>query len=389
MEEQRILEELKIVPLLTKMVRGDELTALEEKMVDVWLNKSNSNKAFFEQLKDQEHVAAELLNMEAAGSSTSEELTKLHSLIDKNRPTPLWRYWLTAAAIIFTISISVFLYRYFQSEETVQKDIVSASNITDIDPGKDQATLTFSDGQVINLDGKTVTTDAHGVTYVDGKTVSPSTVQYATLSTPRKGQYKTVLPDGTVVWLNAESSLKYPTQFTAKERDVELHGEGYFEVAHNARKPFIVTSRGQRVKVLGTKFNINSYENETAISTTLITGSVQLTNSQNNTAILLKPGQQGKLPSQSSTFSVDNVDTDVFTAWTSNDFKFSGTPLKEVFKQLERWYDIDVDYKKVPNVKVHGTISRAKKLSTVLYTLEQITDLQFKLTGRGIEVDNN
>ncbi len=386
MEEQRILEELKIVPLLTKMVRGEELTALEDKMVEVWLNKSNSNKVFFEQLKDQEHVAAELLNMEAAGSSTSEELTKLHSLIDKNRPTPLWRYWLTAAAIIFTISISVFLYRYFQSGETVQKDIVNASNITDIDPGKDQATLTFSDGQVINLDGKTVTTDAHGVTYVDGKAFSPSTVQYATLSTPRKGQYKTVLPDGTVVWLNAESSLKYPTQFTTKERNVELHGEGYFDVAHDASKPFTVVSKGQHVKVLGTKFNINSYENEPAILTTLISGSVELTNTLNDTSVKLKPGQQGKLNTLSAIFSVENVDTEVYTAWTSNDFQFNGTPLKEVLKQLERWYDIDVDYSKVPNIKVHGTISREKKLSTVLYTLEQITDLQFKLTGRGIQI---
>ncbi|MGE6397372.1 FecR family protein [Chryseobacterium scophthalmum] len=384
MEEQRILEELKIVPLLTKIVRGEELTVLEEKTVEVWLSRSSSNKAFFEQLKDKEHVAMELLNRDAASSTTADELQKLHSLIDKNRPTPLWRYWLTAAAIIFTISVSVFLYRYFQSGSIIQNDIVTVSTVKDIEPGKEQATLSFEDGQVIDLEGKTIKSDANGVTYVDGKAVSESTVQYATLSTPRKGQYKTILPDGTEVWLNAESKLKYPTQFNNDRRLVELEGEGYFEVVHNASKPFIVVSKNQCVKVLGTRFNINSYANEPTILTTLVSGSVELTNTQTNTPILLKPGQQSKL--LESGFDVYPVDTENFTAWTSNEFQFKGSPLKEVLRQLERWYDLDVDYTDIPDTKVYGTISREKKLSSVLYALEKITDVQFKVTGRRIQI---
>lgn len=384
MEEQKILEELKIVPLLTKIVRDEELTFLEEKTVEVWLNQRSSNRIFFEQLKDKEHVAIELLNRDAAHSTTAEELQKLHSRINKNHPKPIVRYWLAAATLIFTISISLLIYRYVQSNKIVQNEIITASSVSDIEPGKEQATLTFDDGQVINLEGKTVKTDANGIIYVDGKTVSQSRMQYAIISTPRKGQYKTILPDGTQVWLNAESKLKYPTQFNSDERLVELQGEGYFEVAHNASKPFIVVSNDQRVKVLGTKFNINSYANEPTILTTLVSGSVELSDPRTKSSVKLRPGQQGKL--LSSGFDVYPVDAENFTAWTSNEFQFKGVALVEVLRQLERWYDLDVDYTDIPNVKVHGTISRDKKLQSVLYALEKITDLQFKVTGRRIQI---
>ncbi|WP_164465173.1 FecR family protein [Chryseobacterium lactis] len=388
MEERRILEELKIVPLLTKFVRGEHMTVLEEKTIEIWLNKSSANRAFFEQLQDKEHVARELLKRDAAGATTSSELQKLHGLL-KKRQSHYKRViiWTSAAAILLFFSMTILLYRYSQYRNFMDEAIKVAT--ADIDPGKEQATLSFENGKSVELKGKPIRTDSNGTFYSDGTSIAENTVQFATLSTPRKGQYKMTLPDGTKVFLNAESSLKFPTQFTENRREVELTGEGYFEVTHDIKKPFIVTTRGQKLKVLGTKFNVSSYENETAILTTLISGSVELTNSQNNTPVILKPGQQGKLLSLSSIFLVDNVDTEVFTAWTSNDFHFDGTPLKEVFKQLERWYDVDVDYKKVPNVRVHGTISREKKLSTVLYTLQQITDLQFKLTGRRIEVDNN
>lgn len=388
MEDQRIFDQQVIVPLLTRYIRGEELTSLELKTIEIWVDRSEANRAVYLELCDNERLAKNLVDFDAAQSATEDGLIKLHRLL-KKRQSHYKRVviWTAAAAVLLFFSLTLLLYRYYQSRNTPDETVKMAT--ADIDPGKDQATLTFGDGKTINLDGKSVKTNSDGITMLDDKAIVESSAQFAVLSTPRKGQYKIVLSDGTRVWLNAESRLKYPTRFTGRERLVELEGEGYFEVLHDKKKPFIVSSRGQRVKVLGTKFNISSYENEAAMLTTLVSGSVELTNSQNSTPVLLKPGQQGKLLSLSSIFFVENVDTEVFTAWTSNDFHFDGTPLKEVFKQLERWYDIDVDYKKVPNVKVHGTISREKKLSTVLYTLGQITDLQFKLTGRRIEVDNN
>ena len=385
MEEHSIHEELKIVPLLTKFVRGEELTVLEEKTVEIWLTKSSSNRAFFEQLKDQEHVAMELLHFDAADSTSVGELKKLHSLL-KKRQSHYKRViiWTSAAAVLVFFSITILLYRYYQSRTVFDEAQKTAA--ADIDPGKEQATLTFGNGKVLTLEGKTVMTDANGITYVDGKKVSTSMMQYATLSTPRKGQYKAILPDGTHVWLNAESKLIYPTQFNGPDRLVELQGEGYFEVAHNATKPFIVVSGDQRVKVLGTKFNINAYGNEPSILTTLVSGSVELSNTHSKTSIKLKPGQQSRLVL--GVIDVKKVDTEPFIAWTANEFQFKGAQLSEVLRQLERWYDIDVDYKNVPETKVYGTISRDKKLKSVLYALGEITDLKFKATGRRIEIEN-
>lgn len=383
MEEQRILDELKIVPLLTKIVRGEDLTVLEEKTLEVWLSQSSANRAFFEQLKDDEHVARELLKRELAGASTTSELEKLHGVLKKRQShyKPVV-FWTSAAAVFLFFSLTLLLYRYYQSRQSIHETVKMAT--ADIDPGKDQATLTFDDGQVIDLEGKTVKSDANGVTYLDGKALSASKTEFATLATPRKGQYKAVLPDGTTVWLNAESKLKYPTKFAGVERLVELEGEGYFEVTHNASHPFLVESKGQRVKVLGTRFNINSYANEEFTRTTLISGSVELRNLQNEVLVKLKPGEQGRFVLGG--IDVKKVDAESFIGWTENEFQFKGAQLMEVLRQLERWYDIDVDYKNVPNTKVYATISRDKKLTSVLYALEEITDVKFKMTGRRIEI---
>lgn len=383
MEEQRILDELKIVPLLTKIVRGEDLTFLEEKTLEVWLSQSSANRAFFEQLKDDEHVARELLKRELAGASTTSELEKLHGVL-KKRQSHYKRivFWTSAAAVLLFCSLSLLLYRYYQSRVSIHETVKMAT--ADIEPGKNQATLTFDDGQVIDLEGKTVKSDASGVTYVDGKAVSDTKTQFATLTTPRKGQYKALLPDGTTVWLNAESKLKYPTKFAGVERLVELEGEGYFEVTHNASHPFLVESKGQRVKVLGTRFNINSYANEEFTRTTLISGSVELRNLQNEVLVNLKPGEQGRFVLGG--IDVKKVDAESFIGWTENEFQFKGAQLMEVLRQLERWYDIEVDYKNVPNTKVYATISRDKKLTSVLYALEEITDVKFKMTGRRIEI---
>lgn len=383
MEEHRITEELTIVPLLTKFVRGEELTALEQKTIEIWLSKSSANRQFFDELSDKERVALELLRFGAADSVSLSELDRLHGRLKKSHSrSRRVMIWTAAAAVLLFLSVTFLVYRYKQDNDVVKQAVTMATS--DIDPGKDQATLTFGDGKVISLDGKPVKTDADGITYVDGKTVSQASMQYATLSTPRKGQYKTLLPDGTAVWLNSASKLKYPTQFNGDQRLVELEGEGYFEVAHDRSKPFIVVSGGQKVKVLGTKFNINSYANEPAVLTTLVSGSVELTSAAGGGSVRLKPGEQGKMIN--SGFKVSAVDVESYTAWTSNEFQFKGAPLAEVLRQLERWYDVDVDYKDVPDKKVYGTISRDKKLQSVLYALGEITDLKFNATGRRIEI---
>ena len=389
MKEEELFDGFEITELLHKYITGQKLPYWDREFLEDWIEESESNRAIFQQLVDQHRLASDLVELKESGSSTDDELAKFNKILDKPEPMGIWFRLMTAAAVLFTISISVWLYKYYQSDKILPTEVATTTLSGDILPGSDKATLTFEDGQVINLAGnkKAIKVGEQGTSYQDGTAISPNKVQLATLATPRRGQYKVTLSDGTIVWLNAESSLKYPAQFTENERVVELTGEGYFEVAHNAKKPFIVNARHQKLKVLGTKFNINSYENETAIQTTLVSGKVELTNTQNITPVLLKPGQQGELFSLSSVFLVNNVDTEIFTAWTRNDFQFKGTPLKEVLRQVERWYDVEVDYSNIPAIKVNGTISREKKLSSVLYALEKITDLQIDLSkGRRIQV---
>ncbi|WP_426477511.1 FecR family protein [Chryseobacterium sp. CBSDS_008] len=387
MKEENLFDGFEITELLHKYITGQKLEPWDKEFLEDWIEESEANRAIFQQLLDQHLLAADLVELKESGSTTENELAKFNKMLDKPEPRGIWFRIITAAAILFTISISFWLYKYYQSDKILPTEVATTTISGDILPGTDKATLTFEDGQVVNLSGdkKAIKIDEKGTSYQDGTSISPNKVQFATLTTPRKGQYKVTLPDGTTVWLNAESSLRYPTKFTDQTRYVELQGEGYFEVALDKTKPFIVASNGQQVKVLGTKFNINSYSNEPTIRTTLVTGRVELISSRDKSTVTLNPGQQASLASDG--YVVNSIDTESFIAWTANEFQFKGTNLREVLRQLERWYDIDVDYSNIPNIKVNGTISREKKLSSVLYALEKITDLQINLSkGRRIQI---
>ncbi|UIR57821.1 FecR domain-containing protein [Sphingobacterium sp. SRCM116780] len=380
---------LEIVPLLKKYIRGLELSIAEKEAVEEWIAESDSNRATFQYLTDDYLLAFDLLEFEESNSTTEQQLEKFNKLVEDPKPSRIWLHLVSAAAVLFIISISVWIYRYYQSNKIIDSEVVIGNLSEDILPGTDKAALTFEDGKVIELigDKKTIKVDDQGTSYLDGTSISTNKVQYATLTTPRQGQYKVTLPDGTKVWLNAESSLKYPTKFSSAKRYVELKGEGYFEVAHDRTKPFIVASNGQQVKVLGTKFNINSYDNEASLLTTLVSGSVELSSLQSKEFVKLKPGEQANLVNDG--FDIKSVDTEPFTAWTKNEFQFNGANLQEVLRQLERWYDIHVDYSHIPkDIVVYATISRDKKLSTVLYSLEKISSLKFQLNkGRRLEIN--
>lgn len=384
MKEQQFFDELTIIPLLTKYVRSEELSALERKTIELWIEKSPHNRAVFEELQNQDKVAQNLVDFDIAQSRTEDSLQMLHTLLDRRKSASHWKRWLVAAAILFAVSISITL--YFQNRNSGPAITASAS-VEDILPGKDQATLTFDDGKTIELSHQAVTVDGDAILYADGTKVASTTMKYATLSTPRKGQYKITLADGTRVWLNAESSIKYPAQFAQDKRMVELKGEGYFEVAHDKARPFIVTAGGQEVKVLGTRFNVNAYNNEPHILTTLVEGSVQLSDIAHKTTMLLKPSQQAIFTSTSGRFDVNTLDTEPYTAWTENEFSFQGASMGEVLRQLERWYDIDVDYDTVPtDMEVTASLKRNKKLSSVLQILEKATDIHFEMKGRRLRI---
>jgi ferric-dicitrate binding protein FerR (iron transport regulator) len=205
-------------------------------------------------------------------------------------------------------------------------------------------------------------------------------MQYNTMSTPKGRQYHLTLPDGTKVWLNAASSIKYPTVFSGNERSVQVSGEAYFEVAKNSSQPFrVAVDNGMKIDVLGTSFNVNAYEDDDNSYTTLIDGAVRVTAAEAGNSMILKPAQQA-VQAPGSVLSVNsNVDIEKVMAWKNGVFNFENASLADVMKEIERWYDIDVVYKNgIPDIKFWGKITKDVSLSGILIALEK-TKVHFKL----------
>lgn len=198
------------------------------------------------------------------------------------------------------------------------------------------------------------------------------------------GQYKLTLPDGSKVWLNAASSLKYPVVFIGNERKVEITGEAYFEIAKDESKPFKVLLNNMEIQVLGTHFNVNGYTDEEMIKTTLLEGKVKVLASGQTKYLL--PGQQAQLKSSGNIAVTNEVNLEETVAWKDGNFQFENSDIKAVMRQLARWYDVDVSYKGNINKHFIGSISRNVKLSQVLSMLQQTGEIKFKIEGKNLIV---
>jgi ferric-dicitrate binding protein FerR (iron transport regulator) len=308
--------------------------------------------------------------------------------------------WAVAASAIFLLATGTYLLLQKSSQPLVKQQ---AKTQQDIPAGKNGAILTLADGSKIVLDslhngvvakqnGSQVMLKSGQLAY-DASSSSTSELTYNVLNTPRGRQFQIVLPDGTKVWLNSASSLKYPTTFSTKDRKVELKGEAYFEVSKAVDKPFIlILANNAEIKVLGTSFNVNAYENENKVRATLLEGSVKVTASTssgvaNGAAAILKPHQQAQLTQAGNDIAViNNVDVDKVVAWKNGVFNFEGVDLTEVMKQLERWYDIEVVYEgEVPNIEFYGELSRNNSLGDVIAALKD-SDVHFRREGKKLIV---
>ncbi len=297
----------------------------------------------------------------------------------------------SAAAVLAVISVGV----YFL---TVKRNVAGSSYANDVNPGTTKAVLTLADGSKIMLDaakkgklaeqsGMRVAKTADGqLVYTVTDTDHAGSAAYNTLETPKGGEYQLHLPDGTKVWLNAASSLKYPASFAdAKERKVILSGEAYFEVAHHRNSPFRVVTDKQVVEVLGTHFNVNAYQNEPDTKTTLLEGSVNVVQQAGTKHFVLKPGQQARV---AEGIEVVNVDTETAVAWKNGDFILKDEDFKATMRKISRWYDVDVIYdESAPaDLELGGWVSRAKNISAVLKVIESTGKVHFKVQGRRITV---
>ena len=314
--------------------------------------------------------------------------------------------WLhIAAAFIILIGISVYFFNRNTSNRSTNDEIVKIEPVqelnNDVLPGGDKAILTLANGSQIVLDSA-----ANGIVAQQGNTEvmklangqlvykeagdQANEVLYNTMVTPHGGQYRLMLPDGSRVWLNAVSSIRFPTAFTGKERTVEITGEAYFEIAKDLSRPFRVLVRPHsgngvmEVAVLGTHFNINAYKDEPAIKTTLLEGSVKV--SMSTSLTITKPGQQAQLNNSEIIKVINDADVAEAVAWKDGRFEFNDADLKTIMRQVMRWYDVDVEYQgNLPDRYFTANISRNKTLSGVL-TILKLSDVDFKLEGKKLTV---
>lgn len=291
----------------------------------------------------------------------------------------LWpRISIAAAMTLLVLGLSIYFFNGRNSNH--QFKIASKS---DIAPGRNKATLTLEDGKTMLLSEaqKSVIINANKLSYNDGTEIASIAHTTAMVSTPRGGTYQVTLSDGTKVWLNAESTLKFPSGFAAEgQRKVVLNGEAYFEVAKNKKQPFIVTTDKQEVEVLGTHFNINSYPDELSTKTTLLEGSVRV----NQT--ILTPGHESVLTK--GVIKVNKVNPNEAIDWKNGEFVCNNEPLNSIMRKISRWYDVEVVYShaELKNKTFSGSLSRYDHVSGILNALEQAGTIKFKLEGRQIQV---
>lgn len=363
---------------LMQMIEENKHSTSVQEMIAEELSTYNTNATEY----------SETINAERANELFSQILSKrqVQPAIPHYNSGKSWIKWAAAAAIV--IAIAGVGYQYLQQTNDTKNAIAKTDNPYpyDIPPGKKNATLTLSDGTRINLDstanGRLAKEGATSITkqndqlsydYAGGLT----NVQFNNIATARGNQYMVVLPDGTKVWLNASSSITFPTAFTENERRVKISGEAYFEVAKKANMPFIVSFSGDgEIEVLGTHFNVNTYNDDAVLRTTLLEGSVRI--SKNKATGILKPGQQAQLKDNAS-MKITEADTDEVMAWKNGFFSFKDATTQAIMLQLSRWYDIDINFEGPTGKQLFtGEIDRSLSLISVLKILEK-TKVHFRL----------
>lgn len=300
---------------------------------------------------------------------------------------------MAAAAVLAFILAGIYTWRYYY----VQPKTLVSKKHTEIKPGGHKAELILADGSTIVLDEagagtvgqqgntKIIKLDSGRLAYRTASGNNTAAPEYNTIRTPKGGQYQVVLPDGSQVWMNAASSLKFPVVFTGKSRTVILTGEAYFEIAQQAEKPFIVQTSGIEVKVLGTHFNVMAYADEDRVRTTLLEGAVTVT--QGVATTMMKPGQQASIAEKEDRFLITRPEMEEVMAWKEGQFRFRKAEIPVIMRQIARWYDVDIEYKgDVSGIRMYGSMTRKENITQLLELMEQTGRVHFTINGNRITV---
>ena len=362
---------------------------LNDEEVTAWLKEKDHVE-----LLDEIAAIRQKLSGQSYGENDEEEFLHLEKNIYEQKSRRMTLRWSIAASIILLVGL--FVGRTINGVRDMHEEQELAKNV--MQPGTLKAVLMMADGKEVVLEqGQNlnillnervrVATSNRGIVYEEhGKGVV--TEEYNKLTTPIGGEYSLVLSDGTKVFLNADSELKYPVEFSDGKRIVDLKGEAYFEVHKDSLRPFVVRMNGAEVTVLGTSFNVNTYGDDGQIYTTLVNGAVRVSSVKNGQAEVLKPGMQSVMDVQSGQLTVREVDVEPYVAWREGRFVFRAMTLDLIMRQLQRWYDFEVFYQnpELKDYEFRGVIKRDMDLDKVLSVIKVTTNVDFEVKGKVITI---
>jgi transmembrane sensor len=403
----KVLKEKRLIMMYTERIKyltnkffAGTCSETEKEELAIWI-RYNPDQPVAQALEDgwdhfesdiqmPDHVSDRILN-NIKGSAS--HLSSDETFADDSSTRYLWPKIAAAAVLILSLGLYWWSGR---DHSPVAQQSGPVMQLTDLPPGGNKAMLTLGDGSSIMLDsakngdlasqGNTnITKSKKGELIYNASGSTDQAVVFNSIVTPKGGQYHIILPDGSKAWLNAASSLRFPTSFTGKERNVEMTGEVYFEVAHNPKMPFVVKTKDTEITVLGTHFNVMAYADEKVLKTTLLEGSVKV--SRSGSSAILSPGQQASLKNISGNISIaDNIDTEKEMAWKNGYFQFQDDNLANIMRQISRWYDIDVTYQGNPgNETFTGRLPRNANVSKVLKILS-LSGVKFRIEEKSIIV---
>ena len=397
-----VIDMERIAELIVKELR-EELSPAEQQELQNWVSASASNRLWYERMTEQEGLIGRLTQYERAAGKQSAVWQKIirmpeykNALADSGsrKMRRLFPAMAAAAVLILLAGVFVLFRNRRQAGEGLMAVAATKGSGSVLRPGRNKAVLTLAGGRTIILDSmqngnlawqgsSRVIKMNNGLLQYTPENKEQQAVEYNTIVTPRGGQYQVILPDGTHVWLDAATSLHYPTAFIGMQREVDLEGEAYFEIAPNASKPFIVNSGKAKITVLGTHFNVNAYDDEPFTRITLLEGAVRVSRGQDSRS--LQPGQQVELAR--SIRVLNNVDTADVMAWRNGKFRFGEkVDIQAIMRQISRWYDADVEYRGNVDIQFWGSITRRAQISEVLHLLETTGVVKFSIEGRKIIV---
>jgi len=392
----------RIITLIIKNLDG-ELPTSEQEELQQWIAESEENRAIAEEFASDSTFFAGIREMYGVEARVWDRIQdEIQQRIEKNKntyPTKIsWIRWVAAATIFGVIATGAIFYIQSKKQSTTSTPVALSRDIPA--PAINRATITLGNGQTIFLDsaanGEMAQQGSVQIAKLDDgqiaynaatKNNSPQRKEtfFNTLTNPRGSKTITIkLSDGSRVWLNAASSLRYPASFDGAERTVELTGEGYFEVVHNEKMPFVVSVNGTTIRDIGTAFNVNAYTEEPEMKTTLISGAIEVKN--NNQTKKLHPGEQAQIKSNGPIVLSAAVDTAQVMAWKNELFYFNRTDIQTAMRQIARWYDVDIFYQKNVSGFFSGKLGRKENASELLRILEMTGEVHFQIEGKKIIV---